>query len=165
MPMVHNYMELLWLSSLATATDAVLQGLLCWSCTNTCIVSWQEHIEPAKPAREHVTSIDSDIQTWLPDTNFNNIQIWKGSNVRMHSCVLRVPWHGLRVNRGFNPIQQQPSHSSRQQRTTHPRVLSFWTEKHLGLTWWKTVGVHKYPLIHNTLTRSNTPLLTPVPLP
>ena len=51
----------------------------------------QEHIEPAKPAREHVTTIDGEIQTWLPDTNFSNIQIWKGSNVRMHSCVLRVP--------------------------------------------------------------------------
>ena len=51
----------------------------------------QEHIEPAKPAREHVTTIDGEIQTWLPDTNFSNMQIWKGSNVRMHSCVLRVP--------------------------------------------------------------------------
>jgi len=76
----------------------------------------QEHIEPAKPAREHVTTIDGEIQTWLLDTNFSNIQIWKGSNARMHSCVLRVPWHGPRVNRGFNPTQQQPSHSSRQQR-------------------------------------------------
>jgi len=52
---------------------------------------YQEHIEPAKPAREHVTTIDGEIQTWLPDTNFSSIQIWKGSNVRMHSCVLRVP--------------------------------------------------------------------------
>ena len=123
--------------------------------------SYQEHIEPAKPAREHVTTIDGEIQTWLPDTNFSNIQIWKGSNVRMHSYVFRVPCHGPRVNRGFNPIQQQPSHRSRQQRATHPRVLSFWTEKHLGLTRWKTVGVRKYPLIRNTLTRSNSPLLTP----
>ena len=118
----------------------------------------QEHIEPA---REHVTTIDSEIQTWLPDTNFSNIQIWKGSNVRMHSCVLRVPLHGPRVNHGFNPIQQQPSHRSRQQRATHPCVPSFWTEKHLGLTQWKTVGVRKYPLIRSTLNRSNTPLLTP----
>ena len=55
------------------------------------VVCMQEHIEPAKPAREHVTTIDGEIQTWLPDTNFSNIQIWKGSNVRMHSCVLRVP--------------------------------------------------------------------------
>ena len=45
----------------------------------------QEHIEPAKPAREHVTTIDGEIQTWLPDTNFSNIQIWKISDVRMHS--------------------------------------------------------------------------------
>ena len=40
-----------------------------------------------KPVREHVTTIDGEIQTWLPDTNFNNIQIWKGSNVRMHIPV------------------------------------------------------------------------------
>ena len=51
----------------------------------------QEHIEPVKPAREHVTTVDSEIQTWLPETNFSNIQIWKGSNVCMHRCVLRVP--------------------------------------------------------------------------
>ena len=53
----------------------------------------QEHIEPAKPARkrEHVTHIDSEIQTWLPDANFSNIQIWKGSNVHMHTCFRRVP--------------------------------------------------------------------------
>ena len=121
----------------------------------------QEHIEPVKPAREHVTTVDSEIQTWLPDTNFSNIQIWKGSDVRMHSWFLRVPWHGPRVNRGFNLIQQQPSHRSRQQQATHPRVPSFWTEKHLRLTRWKTVGVRKYPLNRSTLTRSNTSLLTP----
>jgi len=121
----------------------------------------QEHIEPAKPAREHVTTVDSEIQTRLPDTTFSNIQIWKGSNVRMHSFILRVPCNGPRVNCGFNPIQQQPSHRSGLQRATHPRVQSFWTEKHLGLTRWKTVGVRKYPLIRNTLTGSNTPLLTP----
>ena len=51
----------------------------------------QEHIEPAKPTREHVTAIDGTIQTWLPYTDFSNIQVWKGSNVRMHSCVLKVP--------------------------------------------------------------------------
>ena len=44
---------------------------------------------------------------------------------------------------------------------SHPRVPSFWTEKHLGLTRLKTVGVRKYPLIRSTLTPSNTPLLTP----
>jgi len=104
----------------------------------------QEHIELAKLAREHVTTIGGEIQTWLLDTNFSDIQIWKGSNVHMHSCVLRVPKHGPRVNRGFNPIHQQPSHRSRQQRATHPRVPSFWTEKHLGLSQWKTVGVRKY---------------------
>ena len=47
--------------------------------------------EGAKLAREHVTTIDGEIQTWLPDTNFSNIQIWKGSDVRMHSGFLRVP--------------------------------------------------------------------------
>jgi len=35
----------------------------------------QEHIEPAKPAREQVTTIDGEIQTWLLDTNFSNIHI------------------------------------------------------------------------------------------
>jgi len=40
---------------------------------------------------EHVTTIDGKIQTWLPDTNFSNIQMWKGSNVCMHICVRRVP--------------------------------------------------------------------------
>ena len=30
----------------------------------------QELIEPAKPAREHVTTIDSEIQTWRSDANF-----------------------------------------------------------------------------------------------
>ena len=48
----------------------------------------QEHIEPALPTREHVTIIDGKIQAWLPDANFSNIQIWKGSNVHMHTCVI-----------------------------------------------------------------------------
>jgi len=51
----------------------------------------QEHIEPAKPAREHVTTIDSEIQTWLPDTNFSNIQIWKGSNGACIAAFLEFP--------------------------------------------------------------------------
>ena len=93
----------------------------------------QEHIESVKPAREHVTTINGKIQTWLPDNNFSNIQIWKGSNVHMHTCAYRVPKHGPRVNCGFNPIQQQPSHHSKQQRATHPHVPFFWTEKHLDL--------------------------------
>ena len=33
----------------------------------------QELIEPA---REHVTTIDSEIQTWRSDHNFSNYQIW-----------------------------------------------------------------------------------------
>ena len=36
----------------------------------------QELIEPAKPVREHVTTIDSEIQTWRSDANFRNYQIW-----------------------------------------------------------------------------------------
>jgi len=53
--------------------------------------------------------------------------------MRMHTCVCRVPTHIPRVNRGLNPIQQQPSHRSIQQRASHPRVPFFWTEKHLDL--------------------------------
>ena len=34
----------------------------------------QEHI---KPAKEHATTIDCEIQTWLLDTNFSNIQYGK----------------------------------------------------------------------------------------
>ena len=39
-----------------------------------CFKYKQKHIELA---REHVTTTDGEIQTWLPDTNFSNIQIWK----------------------------------------------------------------------------------------
>ena len=35
--------------------------------------SYQELIEPA---REHVTTMDSEIQTWRSDANFSNYQIW-----------------------------------------------------------------------------------------
>ena len=63
-----------------------------WRSVVECGGVWnQEQIEPAKPAREHVTTIDSEIQTWQPDTNFSNIQIWKGSNMCMHTCIRRVP--------------------------------------------------------------------------
>jgi len=107
----------------------------------------------AKPVREHVTTIDSEIQTWLPDTNFSNIQIWKGSIMRMHTCVRRVPRHSLRVNRGFNPTQQQPLHRSRQQRATHPHVPFFWssTEKTLGLTQGRlgaSVSIRSFAIYH-----------------
>ena len=64
------------------------------------------------------------------DTNFSNIQIQK---VRMHTCIRRVSRRSPRVNCGFNSIQQQPSHRSKQQRATHLRVPFFWTEKHLEL--------------------------------
>ena len=55
---------------------------------------YQEHIEPAKLAREHVTTIDGEIQTWLPDTNISNIQTWKGSKVHMHTCIRKDPRQG-----------------------------------------------------------------------
>lgn len=38
----------------------------------------QEHIEPAKLAREIVTSTDGEIQTWGP-----NDQVWEGGSVHM----------------------------------------------------------------------------------
>ena len=44
----------------------------------------------------------------------------------MHTCVLKVPRHSPGVNRGFNPVQQQPSHRSR-------CVPFFWNEKHLDI--------------------------------
>jgi len=118
----------------------------------------QEHIEPA---REHVTHIDGEFQTWLPGTNFSNIQIWKGSNVRVHTCVRRDPRHSPRVNRGFNPIQQQPLYCSRQQRATHPRVPFFWIKNTWTYSvegWGRSVSICSFC---STLTRSNTPLLTP----
>ena len=83
----------------------------------------QEHIEPA---REHVTAkFKHGCRILILVTS----KYGKAATCACkHSCVLRVPWHGPRVNRGFNPIQQQPSHHSRQQRATRPRVPSFWTE-------------------------------------
>jgi len=85
-------------------------------CTYTC----QEHIEPA---REHVTTVDSEILTWLPDTNFSILQIWNGSNVHMHTCIHKIPRHSPRVNRGFKTY---PATSF----ATHPHVPFFWVEKH-----------------------------------
>ena len=50
-------------SGLALAYDlCALHALL----TSRLSLSDQEHIETAKPAREHVTTIDGEIQTWLP---------------------------------------------------------------------------------------------------
>ncbi len=41
---------------------------------------YQEHIEPAKPAREHVTpythNINGEIQTWRTLTIYSSYQIW-----------------------------------------------------------------------------------------
>jgi len=69
----------------------------------------QEHSEP----REHVTTIEGEIQTtWLPDTNFSNIQIWKGYNVGLHTCVHRVPRHSPREirsgSRGVRWVRTNP---------------------------------------------------------
>ena len=44
--------------------------------TRKWLVYEQERIEPAKPAREHASSIDGEIQTRYPDANFSNHQIW-----------------------------------------------------------------------------------------
>ena len=41
-----------------------------------CTTDVQERIEPVKPAREHASSIDGEIQTRRPDANFSNHQIW-----------------------------------------------------------------------------------------
>ena len=104
-----------------------------------------------------MTTRDGENQTWLLDTNFSNIQIQKGSKVHMHTCVHSVPRQGPRVNHGFNTIQQQPLHCSRQQRATHVRVPFFWTEKHLDLLGGglgASISIHSFAV---TLTQSSTP--------
>ena len=59
---------------------SVFQGLLVEFLvgmeTCTCIRAFpfqhnQERIEPVKPAREHATTIDGEIQIWCPDANSN----------------------------------------------------------------------------------------------
>ena len=110
----------------------------------------QEHIEPV---REHVTTIDGEIQTWVPDTNLVTSKYGKAATC---TCVPVFVWspdtvQEYNVNRGFNPIWQQPSHRS--------HVPFFWTEN--IWTRWKTGGVQKYPLIRSILTQRTTPLLTP----
>jgi len=46
---------------------------------------------PFSLIHSHITTMDGKIQAWLRDANFSNIQIWKGSNMRIHTCVHRVP--------------------------------------------------------------------------
>ena len=45
-----------------------------------CFCSHQELIEPAKPAREHVTAhydyVDGEIQTWPSYSKCSNIRVW-----------------------------------------------------------------------------------------
>ena len=50
---------------------------------NENVHSYQERIEPANSAREHVTTIDGEIQTRLPDAKFSNNQIWARGTMRM----------------------------------------------------------------------------------
>ena len=40
---------------------------------------------------KRLCTIDGKIQTWLPDANFSNIQIWKGSNMRSIPAFLGSP--------------------------------------------------------------------------
>ena len=47
--------------------------------------------EAGEGAWLHVTTIDGEIQTWLPDTNFSNIQKWKGSNGACIAAFLESP--------------------------------------------------------------------------
>jgi len=81
--------------------------------------------EGAKLAREHVTTIDGEIQTWLPDTNLVTSKYEKAATCACIPAFIGSPVTVQRVNRGFNPIQQQPSHHHRQQRATQPWNLTF----------------------------------------
>jgi len=51
----------------------------------------QEHIEPAKPGREHVTTIDSEIQTWLPDTILVTSKYGKAATCACIAAFLESP--------------------------------------------------------------------------
>jgi len=81
----------------------------------------QEHI---KPAREHVTTIDGEFKHGCQILILVTSKYGKAA---MYTCIPVF----ARVDRGFNPIQQQPSHHSRQQRATHLHVPFFWTK----ITW------------------------------
>ena len=50
----------------------------------------QERIEPAKPARQHATTIDGEIQIWRPDANFSNHQIWTRCTMCLDSLGKRL---------------------------------------------------------------------------
>jgi len=39
-------------------------------------------------AREHVTNIDGEVESWQPDTNN---QIWKSGSMHMKTDICRVP--------------------------------------------------------------------------
>ena len=117
---------------------------------------YQEPIEQAKPAREHVTTIDSKIQTWRPDANFRNNQIWKGSSTSMQTGICRVLRCSQTASRSFNSILQQPMHRRRQR---GDELLSRLYHSSVQLTrnledW----SIHTSLLsIRSTLTQSNTP--------
>ena len=44
---------------------------------------YQEHIEQAKPARERVSTVDSEMQTWRLDVIFSNHQICTCTDSRL----------------------------------------------------------------------------------
>ena len=51
-----------------------------WMCYRVSVIKRvhgriQEHIEQAKPVREHISNVNSEIQTWRPDVIFSNHQI------------------------------------------------------------------------------------------
>ena len=96
------------------------------------IIYQLECIELAKPGREHVTTIDGEIQTWLPDANFSNNQIWICRGKR-RICRLstegtssRNIWqaraHSMREDTIGDACIFTAVVSSRQQRTSHPLV-------------------------------------------
>ena len=64
----------------------------------------QEHSEPAKPAREHVPTIDGKIQMWLPDTNLVTSKHGKAATCACIPAFVGSPDPVPRVNLGFIPI-------------------------------------------------------------
>ena len=91
---------------------------------------YQEHIEPAKPAREHVTTIDGEIQTWLPGTNFVKSKYGKAATRACIAAFLESPdmvqEYIVASILASNNLRTVADNSE----LSHPRVPSFWTEKH-----------------------------------
>ena len=51
----------------------------------------QEHIKLVKQAREHVTTIDGEIQAWLPDNNFVTSKYGKEATCTCIAALLESP--------------------------------------------------------------------------